>query len=180
MLAEVDAHATFFVVGSEVVLHPELAARIADEGHELGNHSYSHANPRNLDEPGLRMEVERGARVIAEAAVSPRLYRPPYGKRPSAAAKICSELGYTSVLWSVDSGDTMPFSATRIAQEVIERVQPGDVVLMHDGGERRQQTLDATKSILERLGERGYHFVTVSQLLAEAGREQSGAIRAPI
>ncbi len=165
IFAAAGARATFFVVGSEVARHPELALRVAQSGHELGNHSFSHANPRDLDEDGLRSEVEYGARAIADAAVAPTLFRPPFGKRPRASAKVCAKLGFTSVLWSVDSGDTMPFSAARIAREVVGRVKPGDIVLMHDGGERRERTLDATRQILRELKERGYEFVTVSGLL---------------
>jgi peptidoglycan/xylan/chitin deacetylase (PgdA/CDA1 family) len=160
-----DAHATFFAVGSQVALHPELAAEVVAGGHELGNHTYSHLNPRSLDEQALRTEVERGAAAIAEAAAPPRLFRPPFGKRTAESAEICAGLGFTSVLWSVDSGDTMPFSAERIAREVVDRVEPGDIVLMHDGGDRRQRTIDATRRILDELGGRGYRFVTVSELL---------------
>ena len=169
ILASAGARATFFVVGSKVVRHPELTARIALAGHELGNHSYSHVNPRDLDHEGLRLEVERGARAIADAVEPPSLFRPPFGKRPREAARICADLGLTTVLWSVDSGDTMPFSASRIADGVVRRVRPGDIVLLHDGGERRQPTLDATRRILEELGARGYRFVTVSDLLFANG-----------
>lgn len=172
IFAATGARATFFVVGREVARHPELAAQIARSGHELGNHSYSHANPRDLDEDGLRVEVESGARAIAEAAVSPTLFRPPFGKQPRAAAQVCARLGFTAVLWSVDSGDTMPFSAARIAREVVRRVEPGDIVLMHDGGERRQRTIDATRQIITELAARGYRFVTVSELLGAAAHSE--------
>ena len=165
ILASSSAQATFFVVGSEVVRHPKLAARIAAVGHELGNHSFSHANPHDLDEHGLREEISRGALAIAEAAAPSPLFRPPFGKRPRTAAQLATELGLLTIMWSVDSGDTMPFSASRIAREVLCRVEPGDIVLMHDGGERRQRTLDATRQILRELTARGYRFVTVSNLL---------------
>jgi peptidoglycan-N-acetylglucosamine deacetylase len=165
ILAAEEARATFFVVGAEVALYPELVARVVQAGHELGNHSYSHVNPRGLDERGLRLEMERGAQAISDAAGQSSLFRPPFGKRPREAARVCATLGLTNVLWSVDSGDTMPFSAPRIAREVVERVEPGDIVLMHDGGERRQRTLDATRQILLELKGLGYRFVTVSELV---------------
>jgi peptidoglycan/xylan/chitin deacetylase (PgdA/CDA1 family) len=168
ILAAAGARATFFVVGSEVVRYPELAARIAQYGHELGNHSYSHPKSRDLDEQETRLEIERANLVIAQAAVAPRLFRPPFGKQSRAQARVGQSVGLTSVLWSIDSGDTMPFSSTRIASEVVGRVRPGDIVLMHDGhdrGGRRQRTLDASRDILRLLGERAYRFVTVSELL---------------
>lgn len=174
LLASAGARATFFVVGSEVVRYPELAARIVESGHELGNHSYSHRNVRNLDEQETRLEMERANLVIAEAAVAPSLFRPPFGKHSRGQARICRSVGLTSVLWSVDSGDTMPFSTARIVSEVVGRVEPGDIVLMHDGGERRQRTLDASRHILGQLAHRGYRFVTVSELLN--GHRPDGAV----
>ena len=167
ILEAAGARATFFVVGSEVVRHPELAARIAEAGHELGNHSYSHPNLRNAEGPEVVSEIEGGARAVAEVAATPSLFRPPFGKLPPDAARVCADLGLTSVLWSVDSGDTMPFSASRITSEVVRRVRPGDIVLMHDGGDRRQRTLDATRHILTELAARGYSFVTVSELFGK-------------
>jgi peptidoglycan/xylan/chitin deacetylase (PgdA/CDA1 family) len=165
MLDEADARATFFVVGSEAQRHPELTARIAAAGHELANHTYSHPHPRDLDDSELKRELERTNHAIAAAGTASRLFRVPYGKRSRAAARVCSELGLTSVLWSVDSGDTRPFPTTRIVREVVGRVKPGDIVLFHDGGDRRPRTLDATRTALEKLGERGYGFVTISELL---------------
>jgi peptidoglycan/xylan/chitin deacetylase (PgdA/CDA1 family) len=170
ILASAGARATFFVVGTQVERHPELAEQIVAAGHELGNHTYSHVNPRDLDEQAFRREVERGAEVIAGAAGPSRLFRPPFGKRSALAARICASLGLTNVLWSVDSGDTMPFDAARIAREVVERAEPGDIVLMHDGGDRRQRTLDATREVLSTLVARGYRFVTVSELIDGRGR----------
>ena len=174
ILAAAGARATFFVVGSEVARYPELATQIAEAGHELGNHSYSHPSSRDLDEQETRLEMERANLAIAQAAVTPRLFRPPFGKQSRTQAQIGRSVGLTSVLWSVDSGDTMPFSDTRIVREVVGRVEPGDIVLMHDGGDRRQRTLDATRAILKQLGDRGYRFVTVSELLN--GHRPDGAV----
>jgi peptidoglycan/xylan/chitin deacetylase (PgdA/CDA1 family) len=165
ILATKQAHATFFVVGSRVERHPELVERIAAAGHELGNHSFSHKNPLELDDDELRDELERGADAITQAGGHASLFRPPFGKRPRAAARLCAALGFVTVLWSIDSGDTRSVSSRRIAREVIQHVQPGDIVLMHDGGARRQQTLDATRQILDELTDRGYRFVKVSDLL---------------
>ena len=168
ILASAGARATFFVLGSEVDAHPELAARIVAAGHELGNHSFTHVHARRLDASGLRGELERASGAIAAVAPPTRLFRPPFGKLPRRGARVCEELGLTTVLWSVDSGDTMRFSAARIAREVVARVEPGDIVLMHDGGDRRPRTLEATRVVLEQLARRGYSFVTVSELLAGA------------
>jgi peptidoglycan-N-acetylglucosamine deacetylase len=169
ILAAADARATFFVVGTEVERHPKLVALLTAGGHDVGTHSYSHRNPRELDKSGFKVEVERGASVVAAVAGSVTLFRPPFGKRSEDAVDVCAHLGLTRVLWSVDSGDTRDWDAERIVREVVERVEPGDIVLMHDGGPRRQRTLDATREILRELGNRGYRFVTVSELLGSEG-----------
>jgi peptidoglycan/xylan/chitin deacetylase (PgdA/CDA1 family) len=149
--------------------YPELVAQITAAGHELGNHTFSHSNLRQLDEESLREEVERGANAISQAGGHASLFRPPFGKRAREAARLCTALGFLTVLWSVDSGDTMrSFSADRIAREVVGHVRPGDIVLLHDGGARRQKTLDATRQILEELAARGYRFVKVSDVLSRS------------
>lgn len=171
ILARAGASATFFVVGTEVERHPELVERIVEAGHDVGNHTYSHRDPRNLNEPEFWDEVERGARVVASYIGSKPLFRPPFGKVPRNSAHVCEGLGLRHILWSVDSGDTKRWMSARVVREVVRRVEPGDIILMHDGGPRRQRTIDATREILRELGDRGYRFVTVSELLAGQGAE---------
>jgi len=166
ILEAAKARATFFVVGSRLEQNRDLGLRIAAGGHELANHTYSHRNLREVDDEEAAEEIALGAQAIAQLGMRPSLYRPPFGKQPADEARICSELRLRSVLWSIDSGDTMPFSTERIVREVVRRVRPGDIVLMHDGGHRRQRTLDATRQILNDLAAAGYQFVTVSELMA--------------
>lgn len=168
LLRNSDASATFFVVGSEVAGNEQLIARVLAEGHELGNHSFTHSDPLDLDGSGLREEIERCGEAISRSGQRARLFRPPYGKRPSAAARICAGLGMQTVLWSIDSGDSRSFAVEKLVAEVVRRARPGDIVLMHDGGEYRPRTIEATRRILSELTERGYSFVTVSQMLAAA------------
>lgn len=164
LFREHGARATFFVVGSAVEGNETLLRRLAEEGHEVANHTYSHANPLELDDAALGAEIDRAASVIGPVAAP--LFRPPYGKRPESAVRVCVARGMTTVLWSVDSGDTRGFAADRIAHDVIRHARPGDIVLMHDGGDHRPATLAATRTIVEQLGAQGYSFVTVSELLA--------------
>jgi peptidoglycan/xylan/chitin deacetylase (PgdA/CDA1 family) len=166
ILAAANARATFFVVGSRVEQHAEIVVRTLSQGHELGNHSHTHPNLRSLATDEALREIETAAAAIESVAGPTSLFRPPFGKSPSHHAEVLARLGLETVMWSIDSGDTMPFSARRIAREVIRRVQPGDIVLLHDGGDRRDRTLEATTRILDTLGSRGYRFVTVSELLA--------------
>jgi len=168
LLSGHDAKATFFVVGDEVAGNEPLLARISAEGHEVGNHSFSHMNPLVLDDVGLREEIERCNDAISAAGQRAKLFRPPYGKRASDAARISEGLGMLTVLWSLDSGDSRSFAVDKVVSEVTQRARPGDIVLMHDGGEHRLSTIEATGLILEALTGRGYRFVTVSQMLAAA------------
>ena len=163
--------ATFFVLGKEVERYPELARELLARGHELGNHSFSHRNPLTLSEIDLTEEFERAATSI-EAATGrrPLTLRPPWGNRAAELARNWSPRGVATVLWAIDSGDTVGFTADRVGREVIANVRSGDVVLMHDGGDERPATLAATARILEKLGGRGYRFVTVSELLAHGER----------
>jgi len=160
-LARHDARATFFMVGERAVDHPELARAVVAAGHEVGNHSYSHAHPEALEREELALQFDRAADAIEQAAgVRPSLVRPPYGKGAEGlgAAKV--------VLWSIDSGDTAGFGADRVAKEIIDHACSGDIVLLHDGGNERPVTIAAVETVLETLSERGFRFVTVSELLS--------------
>ena len=175
ILREHSAHATFFVVGSEVQSNRDLLAQIAAEGHEVANHSFSHANPLDLDDWGLATEIDDAHDVISQVVADARLFRSPFGKRPKQSARLCAARQMTTVLWSIDSGDTRDFAVDRIVAEVVGRARPGDIVLMHDGGAHRPRTIEATRLIVNTLGARGYRFVTVSQLLANARPEDQSA-----
>ena len=170
ILGDHDAKATFFVTGAQIEGHEAIVRRVVEAGHEVGNHSFSHANPNDLDEVSLAREIERGSAAIAGVAPAPRLYRPPYGKKPTECAHLCAASGSSVVLWSIDSGDTQGFSSDRIVREVAGGIRAGDIVLMHDGGARRESTLTATREIVALLGRQGYRFVTVSELLASDRR----------
>jgi peptidoglycan-N-acetylglucosamine deacetylase len=169
LLERYEARATFFVVGAEVEKHPELARAVVDAGHELGNHSFDHANPLTLEEDELRADFNRAAVAIERATGRrPALLRPPYGKRAPELAALHRPDGVATVLWSIDSGDTRGTSVDVVTHEVTENIEAGDVVLMHDGGDARPITLAATERVLEELTVRGYRFVTISELLVAA------------
>jgi peptidoglycan/xylan/chitin deacetylase (PgdA/CDA1 family) len=171
LLETYGARATFFVVGQEVERHPALAGRIIDGGHELANHTWSHAHPRTLGEQDLRVELVRASSSI-EAATDqkPRLARPPYGKARARFARTAAELDLVTLMWSIDSGDTSGFSAVQIVRHVRRAARPGAIVLFHDGGaDRRLETLAAVEGLLTDLRAMGYRFVTASSLLAAPG-----------
>jgi peptidoglycan-N-acetylglucosamine deacetylase len=169
LLAREQVRATFFVVGSTVERHPELARRILEEGHELGNHSYSHRPMVLMSQRRIRAEVERTDSLIhAAGAAGPILFRPPYGKRLIGLPWYLSRTGRPTILWSLEP-DTWHADAEDMVRHVLEGVRPGSIILLHVEMAARHQERAALAELLPRLRERGYRFVTVSELMAAAG-----------
>jgi peptidoglycan/xylan/chitin deacetylase (PgdA/CDA1 family) len=134
LLGEAGAAATFFLVGEQVERRPEIAARIAREGHSLALHGYRHRNLLRVSPRGLVRDLERGARVIEDATgVAPALYRPPYGIFSAAGLAIARRRGYATLLWSRWGHDWRRFTNPElIAGEVTRDLSDGDVLLLHD------------------------------------------------
>jgi peptidoglycan-N-acetylglucosamine deacetylase len=154
--------ATFFCVGLHASGHPEVIRRIRDGGHALGNHTWSHPYLPDLSKDGLAEQVTRTARQLP--GDGPALFRPPYGSRSADILSWLVELGTTTVLWDVEPFDWALPGSDVIAERVLADVRPGSVILLHDGGGDRSQTVAALPSIIERLLGDGYEFVTVDQL----------------
>jgi peptidoglycan-N-acetylglucosamine deacetylase len=165
-LGREQVRATFFVVGSAVERHPELARRIFEEGHELGNHSYSHQTMVLMRQRTIRVEVERTDSLIhAAGAAGPIPFRPPYGKRLIGLPLYLSRTGRPTVLWSLEP-DTWHSDAKDMVKHVLENVRPGSIILLHVEMAARDQERAALVELLPRLRERGYRLVTVSELMA--------------
>lgn len=171
-LARVGARATFFVIGRHLEKHAAIAARAVLEGHELGNHSWTHSHFQNFYPTSMYADdLDRGARLIQQVCGSSAepLYRSPIGLKSPALARVAHSRKSTVVAWSVHSRDTIARDAQATATRVLSRLRPGDIVLMHDGHERdgRHRTLAARAlpMILRGLQERGLRSVTVSELL---------------
>jgi peptidoglycan/xylan/chitin deacetylase (PgdA/CDA1 family) len=166
-LAELAVPATFFLLGSRVDANPALAARIARDGHEIGNHTYSHrylplARSRTLAEEVAATDV-----AIARATGQvPTLMRPPYGGRSPRNVRTVQRAGKRVVLWDVNSFDWKGKPATEVAQRVLARVRPGSIVLMHDARDGGEVTVDAVRMLVPELRARSYDLVTVSRALA--------------
>ena len=168
VLKEAQVRATFFLCGANVERDPGMARRIADEGHEIGNHTYSH--PRLLGRtPGkILWEIDRAQKVITyHTGRKPELFRPPYGLRWFGLFPILARQQIRAVMWSVNGRDWKTDSE-QITQRVLRQAHPGAIILLHDGlppGEKgnRKATVDALPVILRMLG-RTYRFVTISEL----------------
>lgn len=168
-LARGRARATFFQVGGNARRLPEVARQVLAEGHEVGNHTETHPKFYLRTPAQIDGEIERCQQSLETVhGRCPSLFRPPYGARWFGMYPALRRHGLTSVMWSVTSHD-WEWPAEKIAEQVIRKVAPGDVILLHDGdavdpGDRRQGTARAVEKILEFLEGRGIAAVTVSEL----------------
>ncbi|MEU6785524.1 polysaccharide deacetylase family protein [Nonomuraea angiospora] len=158
-LAAYHAQATFFVVGGNVVTYPRVLRRTAAAGHEIGNHTWSHPDLTRLSPARVRAQLGRTDQAIeAVTGVVPRLVRPPYG---AFNATVRRQTGRPMVLWSVDTLDWRYRNSATVARRALRAVRPGSVILFHD---IHPTTVRAIPRVLRKLTERGYRFVTVSEL----------------
>jgi peptidoglycan/xylan/chitin deacetylase (PgdA/CDA1 family) len=160
--------ATFFCVGLHASAHREELARMASAGHRVANHTWSHPFLPDLTARELAVQLERTDEAVAAGAGEQgrRLFRPPYGSR---TPEILSWIGQDDatgdvVLWDVDAGDWALPGADAIARTVLDQSRGGSIVLMHDGGGDRSQTVEALPAIIEGLMERGLRFTTVDRM----------------
>ncbi|WP_433335569.1 polysaccharide deacetylase family protein [Spirillospora sp. CA-294931] len=162
ILAAGKVKATFFLVGQAVEEAPELVRREHADGHELANHSYSHADLGRSSSAKVTSELARTQAAIKRATgVTPTLMRPPYGSTDKQVATITKRMGLAQVLWTVDPLDWQSRNTKSVERKVVGETRPGYIVLMHD---IHPSTVAAVPSILKRLAAKGYVFVTVSEL----------------
>ncbi len=166
LLEKYNVKATFFVIGENAEKDPDRIRSIFEAGHEIGNHTYTHAYISKISKEALKNEITKTEEVLVGiTGVKPHVFRPPGGYYDDASLAILDEMGYKSVLWSLDTRDwSMPKSDT-IATKVEERTGGGDIILFHDLEDKRLPTVQALRRILPFLIENGYEFVTISELL---------------
>ncbi|MCB1099996.1 MAG: polysaccharide deacetylase family protein [Verrucomicrobiae bacterium] len=164
ILRERNIRATFYVVGQNVKRYPDLLRRIVAEGHEIGNHTVSHANLTKVSDQRLRMEMgEVHNGVLAVTGVAPQTMRPPYGAlRQEQRALIRREFGYPTITWNVDPEDWKRPGVGVVTKRLVEGARPGGILLAHD---IHAPTIDAMPGTLDELLRRGFRFVTVSELI---------------
>ena len=168
VLAEYNAKATFFVIGKNLELYGDLARLAAEEGHEIGNHTYSHASLPLLDREALAREILDNEGLIEECTgLRPTVFRPPGGQSSSLVEEIVTANGDKIILWDVDTRDWAGRTSVDIVNSVMQETVPGSIILLHDYAVCESTTVDALKEILPRLSAAGYRFVTVSELLLD-------------
>ena len=158
-LRERGASATFFLVGQRIAGSEDLLRRMRDEGHQVGNHSWSHADLKSESDWGLQQEVGRTDALLRQVLGEEDYWlRPPYGIIDDAGLRWA---GSPVVLWSVDPEDWKDRNADVVAKRVIKSTRPGDIILLHD---IFGTSVDAALKIVDELQSKGYQFVTVDQI----------------
>ncbi|WP_245974093.1 polysaccharide deacetylase family protein [Thermomonospora umbrina] len=158
-LAKTRVRATFFVLGELVRPNARLVRRIAAEGHELANHSWSHPDLAGMSSRGVRNEAQRTQAAIQRVSgVRSRLFRPPYG---STNAQVGRAVALPQIMWSVDTLDWSHRNTARTVRIVLKETRGGGIVLFHDV---HKPTVAAIPQVISRLSRKGYRFVTVSEL----------------
>ena len=182
ILQRKHVRASFFWVGSRISGWEKVVRRVARQGHEIANHSWFHDDLTGLPADEVRRQLARTNRRISRlTGERPRVFRPPYGAVNHQVREIAADLRMRTVLWDVDSLDWTSPGCETIAANVRRRVHHRSIVLLHDGGGDRRQTVCALPRIIQDLRSRGYRFVTVSKLLrkrpqrADAARSDSVA-----
>ncbi len=165
VLEQHDVRATFFLTGSEVTQNPEAARAIVAAGHEIGNHSWSHKRMVLVSRAFVKQEIERTDDAIRAAGYNgPILFRSPYGKRFLVVPWYLARTGRPNVWWDLAPDSNPATDAGALTRNVVQNIQPGSIVLLHVMYSSRDESRKALPSIITGLWEKGYRFVTVSEL----------------
>ncbi|PDP84999.1 polysaccharide deacetylase [Glycomyces fuscus] len=168
-LAEYDAHATFYVLGSLVREFPEPLERMAEEGHELGNHTWKHGDLAQMSADEVRKDIERTNEAVREVTGSvPPTIRPPYGSLNGTVRRAVDQ---PLVLWDVDTLDWKSRDTDEVSAQALDNTVPGSVVLFHD---IHETSVKAVPDVLAGLHRQGYHFVTVTDIFGYQEMEPGG------
>ena len=168
ILDEYGIKATFFFIGQNVRDYPNAVPRVMAAGHEIGNHTFTHRNLQTLCYSDLVKEIEDTEEALIElVGYEPKLLRPPEGKFSDDVIRASKEKGYSIICWSIDTLDWAHNPTENIVHEVLDSVEAGDIILFHDFVSGESPTPAALRMIIPTLIERGYRFVTVSELMGE-------------
>lgn len=163
-LAERGVHATFFLIGQQIEKYPQVVCRIAEEGHEIGIHTYDHVEVKGLSEAEFRDQLDRCSSLLKDLLGRDQyLFRPPYGLTDENVRQWSD---YPIILWSVDPEDWKYKDAERETDHIIHHVENGGIVLLHDF---YPESVEAALDVIDILSQQGYRFCTVSELFAARG-----------
>jgi len=152
---------TFFIGGSWGKRFPNLVTELATRGHELGNHTYSHPHPNTLSKDKNKEQILRAEQLVTELTQrKTTLYAPPYGEYNDTVLSAAAELGYTTIMWSIDTIDWQRPPAEIIINRVMKKVNNGAIILMHP----TESTAKALPALIRQLENKGYTITTVSDI----------------
>ena len=175
ILGAAGVRATFFLVGERARRCPDLARRVAEAGHEIGSHSHTHPHLFSLiPRRRLQREIHESVEGIQEVTGRrPALFRPPMGHKNAWLPEVLAAEGLTMVTWSTRTLDTWPRPPEKLCRVALRRLEPGGILLLHEGVRRaagvRSRTVEALPGLLKGMKERGLDPVTVGELLAQPG-----------
>jgi len=176
-LKKYNAKATFFLEGQYVKARPQFVKRMVAEGHELGNHSYSHPDFTKSGAATIRNEIKKTQDAVKKAAgVEPKLLRPPYGLTDLQVSDIATEFGMPIILWTAGSKDWSSKNVKAIQKQTLAVAEQNGIILMHDWV---KQTVDGMPALIKTLQNKGYHLVTVSEVIKDQKLEPGDAFPLP-
>jgi len=159
LLQQYHVTATFSMIGVHVAAYPHLARAVHQAGHLIANHTWTHADLAGLPARRVQSELTRASDAIhAATGVPPALFRAPYGAWTAAVIRQCERMNMIPLDWSVDPRDWAKPGVRRIVRRIMTQTRPGSIILEHDGGGNRSQTVAALRIVLPRLLDEGYHF----------------------
>ncbi|WP_370026927.1 polysaccharide deacetylase family protein [Planotetraspora sp. GP83] len=165
-----EAKATFFLLGRKVAVRPELTQRIVDEGHEIGNHTWDHADLTTLSDQEVLTEITSTSDIISQTVgKAPTMMRPPNGATNDRIGQLMAELGLSQILWTGSTLDWQARDVDVIRKRTLALAKRNGVILLHD---IVPETVKAMPAVLTKLEKEDYHFVTITTLLQ--GRELRG------
>ncbi|TAN36895.1 MAG: polysaccharide deacetylase family protein [Verrucomicrobia bacterium] len=174
VLAKENVHATFMLIGANAVKHPDIVQQIAAAGHAIGNHSYSHPRFDRSSPNTIREEITKNDVLLEKlTGAKPLLMRPPYGLYGPDYFEICRATGHVIGGWSASAGDWNPHTPQELTGALLDQLAPGAIFLLHDGketndGPHRVASVQAVAQLIPQVKARGYRFVTIPELLAQA------------
>jgi peptidoglycan/xylan/chitin deacetylase (PgdA/CDA1 family) len=175
ILQKYDVKATFFVIGSRAAAYPALVQQESQQGNIIGNHTWMHPQLTHLSPAAVRHELQSTSNEIQEDTDAlPTVFRPPYGVFNSSVQSIAASLGLSTVLWNVDPKDWSRPGTNAIIHNVLKSVHNGSIILLHDGGGNRSETVAALPTIITRLAQRGFQFITILRMIHDLPSQGTG------
>ncbi|MDO9578190.1 MAG: polysaccharide deacetylase family protein [Candidatus Cloacimonadales bacterium] len=172
MLAKHDMKATFFITGSKIQKYRKILEQMISEGHEVGNHGYSHRNLIFKSKEFILNEINKTDELLRECGAKGEIvFRPPYGRMSLKAIFLLGELNKKIIMWNIPTKDYKAENSQSIIRKIRKKLKPGGIIILHDAGKLinsnvdRTFTIEAVELIIEEILQKGYSFKTISEML---------------